>query len=383
MHPAAIGPFNIERELGRGGMGVVYLATDNKLDRQIAIKALSADFAGDPDRLARFQHEAKVLASLNHPGIAAIYGLEEANGHQYLILEYVAGESLADWLAKGPMPIDESLNLARQIATALEVAHEKGVIHRDLKPGNVMVTPDGVVKVLDFGLARTADGKPSTTTAPVATDSPTVISPARFAHSPTIPGVIMGTAGYMSPEQARGKPVDKRSDIFSFGCVLYEMLTGAQPFRGETVADAIGATLHKESDLSLLPPGTPRRVRDLLTNCLAKDRKDRLHDIGDARLELERAIGGQEWLSAAAAPGVRKTSRSLAVGAACALTLLAGGIGWLLASQFTPRPPSAPVAPPQTFYVSTSLPSKPPYSGLVSTSGREVLGVHSLARIGI
>ncbi len=291
MLPSTIGPFKIDRELGRGGMGVVYLATDTRLDRQVAIKALPADLAADPDRLARFQREAKVLASLNHPNVGGIHGLEQADGHQYLVLEYIEGETLADRLAAGPIPVADSLTIAKQIAEALEAAHEKGVIHRDLKPGNVMVTPEGVVKVLDFGLARTAEGPPaSTANAAARADSPTLTSPARFAHSPTIPGVIMGTAGYMSPEQARGKPLDKRSDIFSFGCVLYEMLTGAQPFRGETVADAIGATLHKESDLGLLPPNTPKRVRDLLTSCLAKDRKNRLHDIGDARLELERAI---------------------------------------------------------------------------------------------
>ncbi len=290
MQPAAIGPYKVERELGRGGMGEVYLARDTRLDRHVAIKAMPAHLAQDPDRLARFQREAKVLASLNHPGIGAIYGLEEATGHQYLVLEYVEGETLADRLAKGPIPVDEALPMARQIAEALEVAHEKGVIHRDLKPGNVMVTPDGVVKVLDFGLARTGDGAPSTTKAPAPADSQAVTSPARFANSPTIPGVIMGTAGYMSPEQARGKPVDKRSDIFSFGCVLYEMLTGTMPFRGETVADSIGATLHKESDFTLLPARTPRRVRELLTDCLAKDRNSRLRDIGDARLELERAV---------------------------------------------------------------------------------------------
>lgn len=286
----AIGAFKIERELGRGGMGEVYLARDTRLDRQVAIKALPAHLAQDADRLARFQREAKVLASLNHPGISAIYGLEESGGHQYLILEYIKGETLADRLTKGPIPVEESLSIARQIAEALEVAHEKGIIHRDLKPGNVIMTDEGVVKVLDFGLARTGDGAPSSISASAMTDSPTVTSPVPYANSPTIPGAIMGTAGYMSPEQTRGKPVDKRSDIFSFGCVLYEMLTGTMPFRGETVADAIGATLHKESDLALLPPGTPRRVRDLLISCLAKDRKNRLRDIGDARLELERVI---------------------------------------------------------------------------------------------
>lgn len=332
MHPAAIGPFQIERELGRGGMGEVYLARDTRLDRQVAIKALPAHLAQDPDRLARFQREAKVLASLNHPGIGAIYGLEEAEGHQYLILEYVEGETLADRLAKGPIPVDESLNVAKQIAEALEVAHEKGVVHRDLKPGNVMVTTDGVVKVLDFGLARTAEVAPSTTNAPALADSPTITSPARYAHSPTIPGVVMGTAGYMSPEQARGKPVDKRSDIFSFGCMLYEMLTGAQPFSGETVADAIGATLHKESDLGLLPPGTPRRVRDLLTNCLAKDRKHRLHDIGDARIELERA--SKEPREPDQGPAARQPSwRSARVLATVSLVALA-----VLTSAFLLRP---------------------------------------------
>jgi eukaryotic-like serine/threonine-protein kinase len=289
MQPPAIGPFKIERELGRGGMGEVYLARDTRLDRPVAIKALPAHLAQDEDRLARFQREAKVLASLNHPGIGAIYGLEEANGHQYLILEFVQGETLADRLAKGPISVDEALALARQIAEALEAAHEKGVVHRDLKPSNVMVTPDGVAKVLDFGLARTADGAATTTHLPVNTQSPTVTSPLPM-HSPTIAGVIMGTAGYMSPEQARGKPVDKRSDIFSFGCVLFEMLTGAQPFRGETVADAIGATLHKESDLRLLPAATPPTVRLLLAQCLTKDKADRLRDIGDARLTLSQAI---------------------------------------------------------------------------------------------
>lgn len=361
MHPASIGPYTITRQLGRGGMGVVYLATDTRLDRQVAIKALPAHLAADPDRLARFQREAKVLASLNHPGIGAIYGLEEAGGHQYLILEFIEGETLADRLDNGPISVAEALTLARQIAEALEAAHEKGIIHRDLKPGNVMVTPDGVVKVLDFGLARTSEGTaPSTANAAGMTDSPTVTSPARFAHSPTIPGIIMGTAGYMSPEQARGKPVDKRSDIFSFGCVLYEMLTGAQPFRGETVADAIGATLHKESDLNLLPAQTPRRVRDLLTNCLAKDKKNRLHDMGDARLELDRAITGREWLDAPESTPARKKTRFLAYSAACSMALLAGAFGWLLASRLT-RP--APVAQ-QAFHVSTTVQSKPAFQSL-------------------
>jgi len=258
MHPAAIGPFQIQRELGRGGMGVVYLATDTKLDRQVAIKALPGDLAADPDRMARFQREAKVLASLNHSNVGGIHGLEEVAGLQYLVLEFIEGETLADRLVGGPIPIAEALTIAKQIAEALEAAHEKGIVHRDLKPGNVMVTGENVVKVLDFGLARTAEGSPSSTNAVARADSPTVTSPPR--HSPTIPGVIMGTAGYMSPEQARGKPMDERSDIFSFGCVLYEMLTDSGPFSGETVTASLGAILRPEPSWTLLPPDTPPRV---------------------------------------------------------------------------------------------------------------------------
>jgi eukaryotic-like serine/threonine-protein kinase len=343
MHPSNFGPYKIERELGRGGMGEVFLARDTRLDRQVAIKALPAHFADDADRLARFQREAKVLASLNHPGIGAIYGLEEAGGRQYLILEYIEGETLADRLADGAMPVEEALQLAKQIAEALEAAHEKGIIHRDLKPGNVMVKADGAVKVPDFGLARTEEGAPSSMGLSPRPDSPTIAPPTAHspttAHLPTVPspgrhpsptvvGVLLGTAGYMSPEQARGKPVDKRSDIFSFGCVLYEMLTAVQPFRGETVTDAIGATLHKESDLNLLPPGTPRRVRELLTSCLAKDRRNRLRDIGDARLVLERAIAGTESeVIEPVARQPRKLMPTLLIGLVGALAMLALGAG--------------------------------------------------------
>jgi Tol biopolymer transport system component len=289
-----IGPYHLIRELGRGGMGEVFLARDSRLDRQVAIKAIPAHMAADADRLARFQREAKMLASLNHPSIGAIYGLEESEGRQYLILEFIEGETLAQRLTQGPIPIDEALNIAKQMAEALEAAHDKGIVHRDLKPGNVMVTDAGVAKVLDFGLARTAEGAPTSSNYSASlADSPTITSPAARAqpvHSPTIPGVIMGSAGYMSPEQARGKPVDKRSDIFSFGCVLYEMLSGAQPFAGETVADSLGAILHREPDWSLLPPATPPVVRQLLKRCLAKDKHHRLRDMGDARMEIEQAI---------------------------------------------------------------------------------------------
>jgi serine/threonine-protein kinase len=359
MHPGAIGPYKVERELGRGGMGEVYLATDTRLDRQVAIKALPAHLSSDPDRLLRFQREAKVLASLNHPGIGAIYGLEEAKERQYLILEYVDGETLADRLAQGPIPVDESLSIAKQIAEALEVAHEKGVVHRDLKPGNVMVTPDGVVKVLDFGLARTADGAPPSSSAAIA-DSPTMTSPARVAHSPTIPGVIMGTAGYMSPEQARGKAVDKRSDIFSFGCVLYEMLTGGQPFAGETVTDSLGAILHREPNWSLLPATTPPRVRELLATCMAKDRKNRLHDIADARLGLEQLIAGREWTHSDGHAPARTSPLRWGLAALGGAALLAVG---LLVGRAFQRP--TPVAPAQAFHVSTITPAKPQLSFVV------------------
>ncbi len=309
--PAQIGPYSVVREIGRGCMGVVYLARDERLDRDVAIKALPEDLASDPGRLERFEREGKALAQLNHPNVAGIHGVEEQDGRKYLVLEYVEGDTTGDRLEAGPIPVEEALELAVGIASGLEAAHEAGVIHRDLKPDNIKITREGVIKVLDFGLARTEEGPSSSVVAQGLADSPTVTSPVRM-HSPTVPGVIMGTPGYMSPEQARGKPVDKRSDIFSFGCVLFEMLSGQMPFHGETVADAIGATLHKELDFGLLPPSTPPRVRELLTLCLAKDRKNRLRDVGDARLELERAISDPRG-TAPSAPGSHPWWRSPAV----------------------------------------------------------------------
>lgn len=369
MPPASIGPYQIERELGRGGMGEVYLANDTKLDRQVAIKALPAHLAAEPDRLSRFQREAKVLASLSHPAIGAIYGLEEADGHQYLVLEYIDGETLADRLVSGAVPIEEALVLAKQVAEALEAAHEKGVIHRDLKPANVMLTSDGRAKVLDFGLARTAEGTPSTTNAQALANSPTIPLP-----SPTMPGAIMGTAGYMSPEQARGKPVDKRSDIFSFGCVLFEMLTGAGPFPGETATDSIGAILHREPDWSAIPANTPGRVVELLRNCLAKDRRNRLHDMGDARLTLDHAITGREWSTAAASARGPGRNVPQTAGLILAAAIVAGGAGWLLAGA-NARP--AAVARPQTFHVAATVQSKPKFDRLVGISPDSTFVVYS------
>jgi len=275
-----IGAFEVVGVLGAGGMGEVYRARDTGLKRDVALKILPASFASDPDRLARFQREAEVLASLNHPNIAAIHGLEESNGTRALVMELVEGPTLADRIAQGPVPIDEALPIAKQIAEALEAAHEQGIIHRDLKPANIKLRPDGVVKVLDFGLAKALE--PISGVGVDATASPTITSPAM-----TRMGVILGTAAYMSPEQARGKAVDKRSDIWAFGCVLYEMLTGRRVFEGEDIAETVGAVIHKEPLWNVLPPRTPTHLRTLLQRCLQKDLKKRLPHIGVARMEID------------------------------------------------------------------------------------------------
>jgi Tol biopolymer transport system component len=274
-----LGPYEILAPLGAGGMGEVWRARDGRLGRDVAIKTLPEEFTRDAERLTRFEREAKLLAALNHANIAAIYGLEETGGARVLVLELVEGETLAERLAAGPLPADEAVAICRQIAEALEAAHEKGIIHRDLKPANVKVTPAGKVKVLDFGLAKAFAAE---------------ASPGRdISHSPTVTsggtrqGVILGTAAYMSPEQARGKGVDRRADIWSFGCVLYETLTGRKAFEGETVSDVMASVLMREPDWSALPAGTPSRMRSLLRRCLQKDPARRLHDVADARLELE------------------------------------------------------------------------------------------------
>ena len=277
-----IGPYTVHRELGRGGMGVVYLGEDTRLDRAVAIKALPEHLASEPGRLARFEVEARALAQLSHPNIAGIYGIEEHEGANYLILEYVEGETLAERLGRGPLAIDDTMDLAIQIAEGIGAAHDRGVVHRDLKPGNIIVTPEGRAKVLDFGLARFETGSDSTG-GDVMSQSPTL--PAVGRHSPTLPGVVLGTAAYMSPEQARGRAVDKRTDIWSFGVLLYEMLVGSNPFQGENASDSIGAVLHKDPDLSALPPATPANVRRVLERCLVRDQAQRFRDIGDLRIE--------------------------------------------------------------------------------------------------
>jgi len=269
--------YRLVEKIGEGGMGVVWKAVDTTLDRAVAIKILASDFAGDRERLARFEREAKLLASLNQRNIAAIYGFEEADGVPFLIMELVEGEDLGDRLGRGPLPVEEALDVAGQMARALEAAHEKGVVHRDLKPANVKVTYEGRVKVLDFGLAKALE---SESTSGDPSRSPTITS------AGTRTGVILGTASYMSPEQARGRLLDKRTDIWSFGCVLYECLTGRQAFEGETISDTLASILKTEPDWAVLPGATPPRVRELLRRCLEKDVRNRLRDIGDARLEM-------------------------------------------------------------------------------------------------
>jgi len=333
MESRQIGPYSIVRELGRGGMGVVYLARDTRLDRDVAIKALPEHLAQDPDRLARFEREAKTLAQLNHPNVAGIYGVEEHEGARYLVLEYVEGETLADRLDRGPITVDEAIDLAVQVAAGVEAAHDAGVIHRDLKPGNVIVTPEGNAKVLDFGLARSEESSSSTNASPT---DPTITSP--VMHSPTMPGVILGTAAYMSPEQARGRKVDKRTDIWSFGVVLYEMLTGTSPFVGETVSDSIGAVLHKDVDLERLPPSTPANVRRVLARCLARDKAKRYRDIGDVTLDLHATDVAAGFVPAAPTPSRTRRAALLALAFLLGAAVITGAI-WLRPSAPAPEPP--------------------------------------------
>jgi Tol biopolymer transport system component len=316
--PSTIAHYRISGKLGEGGMGAVYRSTDTKLDREVAIKVLPDAFARDGDRMARFTREAKVLASLNHPNIAAIYGVED----RALIMELVEGHDL-----RGPLPTSTARNYARQIAGALDAAHEKGIVHRDLKPANIRNTPDGGVKVLDFGLAKL--GEPANDS-PAASDSPTMTS------SATRMGVIMGTAAYMSPEQARGQKVDKRADIWSFGVAFYEMLTGRRLFGGDTVSDTLAAVLKTDPDWSALPPDTPPAIRRLLRRCLDRDRKQRLADIADARLEIDEAMGGApEPPALAAVPQARAAWRWW--NAILALVALAGLA--VAAEHFRETPP--------------------------------------------
>jgi eukaryotic-like serine/threonine-protein kinase len=298
-----LGSYEILAPIGSGGMGEVFRARDMRLQREVAIKVLPEAFALDKDRVARFRREAQVVASLNHPNVAAIYGLEEANGAIALALELVEGEDLAQRLLHGAVPVDEAIVIARQIAEGLEAAHEKGVVHRDLKPANVKVTPDGTVKILDFGLAKAYEGDPVSGEISLA-NSPTMARPM------TNDGIILGTAAYMSPEQARGKAVDKRSDIWSFGVLLYEMLTARRLFAGETVSDTLAAVLRQDVDLHALPAETPASVVRLLSRCLERDPKHRLRDIGEARIALARDTADAAPTSAGSASPLRPPWRT-------------------------------------------------------------------------
>ena len=286
-----LGSYEIVSALGAGGMGEVYRAIDTKLKRQVAIKILPPLFAADPDRLARLQREAEVLAALNHPNIAAIYGLEEAGGVKALVLELVEGEDLSLLLGRGPLPLDEVLPIAKQLAEALEAAHEAGIVHRDLKPANIKRRSDGTVKVLDFGLARPSsrEGTASATGLQQLANSPTITSPATL----TAAGMILGTAAYMAPEQVRGYVADRRADIWAFGVVLFEMITGRRLFDEPTISDTLASVLRSTPDWRALPASLPPQFHALLRWCLEKDPKRRLQAIGDARVQIERLIAGE------------------------------------------------------------------------------------------
>ena len=321
----AIGPYSIIAKLGEGGMGEVYRAIDSNLKRSVAIKVLPASVAGDADRLARFQREAEVLAALNHPNIGAIYGLEKTPDFTALVMELVEGDDLTSRIARGAIPIDEALPIAKQIADALEAAHEQNIIHRDLKPANIKVREDGTVKVLDFGLAKAMDP-------PGSSSMDAMHSPTLSVHA-TTQGVILGTAAYMAPEQARGKAVDRRADVWAFGAVLYEMLTGTRAFAGDDITILLASVLKDEVRWDALPADVPAQIRRLLRRCLEKDPKRRLSAIGDARLELDDAGSGVDEAAAASAPAPLKPAawrRAMPAVIAALAVGSAGTFGWWL-----------------------------------------------------
>jgi Tol biopolymer transport system component len=329
-----LGAYEVVAPLGAGGMGEVYRARDSRLGRDVAIKLLPDAFAQDPERLARFEREAKLLASLHHANIAVLHGLEESDGRRFLVMQCIEGESLAQRLARGALPVPDALEIAAAVAAALEAAHESGIVHRDLKPGNVMVTPAGEVKVLDFGLAK--GGAASSSDGLDVSASPTI------TYAATSAGVVLGTAAYMSPEQARGKSVDRRTDIWSFGCLLYECLSGKQAFSGETVSDIVARILQTEPDWSALPAATPPRVRELLARCLQKDARRRLRDIGDARLELEDVMAGRSAAGVASvvAPRPVPTWRRFLP---ATLIVVTAALAWFAARATSHRNDAAPL----------------------------------------
>jgi serine/threonine-protein kinase len=321
--------YEITAHLGSGGMGDVYQATDTKLGRSVAIKFLPDAFSHDTERVARFQREARVLASLNHSNIAAIYGVEETDSRHFLVMELVSGETLAERVKRGAIPIEEALPIAKQIAEALEEAHDKGIIHRDLKPTNVKIMPEGKVKVLDFGLARAFEGDGANRD---LSNSPTL------SQAATMQGVILGTAAYMSPEQARGKTVDKRTDIWAFGCVLYELLTGKQAFQGEDITDILAAVVRAVPDWTRLPESTPPSIRTLLRRCLQKDKTLRLRDAADVRIEIQDALTTPQDAGALHAAATPKSRLFAAVAVLLAIITVGMAWGWWRATRPVQRP---------------------------------------------
>jgi Tol biopolymer transport system component len=334
-----VGPYEIVSILGAGGMGEVYRARDPRLRRDVAVKALPDAVAADPDRAARFEREAQVLASLNHAHIAVLHGLEEADGRAFLILELVEGETLAQRLGAGRLPLSDALTIARQLADALEAAHERGIVHRDIKPANIALTPDQRVKVLDFGLARTLDRAPRGDGAVTVTEAGTAA------------GVVLGTAAYMSPEQARGLPSDQRTDIWAFGCVLYEMVTGLRPFSGHTASDIIAGVLERQPDWTRIPAVVPARIQWLIQRCLAKDPRQRLQSIGDARIEIDDTLS-DPTRGAATADGTPAPKRERVAWVIAALSLAAVAV-MLGAGLFRRQAPAAEI---QTYSASVVLP---------------------------
>ena len=357
-------------------MGEVYRARDKRLDRPVAIKVLPEEFFEERDRVARFEREAKSLAALNHSGIAAVYSFEAVDGRHILVMELVEGEGLDARIARGAVPLDEALPIARQIAEALEAAHERGIVHRDLKPANVMVTPEGRVKILDFGLAKVFETDAASGSAPQVTQSPTITARGTQA------GVILGTAAYMSPEQARGRAADKRADIWAFGAVLYEMLAGRRAFEGETVSDMLAAVLKTDPDWTALPANTPGNVRKVLRRCLERDRARRLHDIADARIELESPVEEQP----APVPADTRTAPGRRPGvwmfAALFLLVVAAVLGALLLGRRTPARPvvrASLLLPPKTQLALDGTQPGPP---AISPDGRRIVFVLREAGVG-
>src|SRR5688572_32610158 len=334
-----LGHYEITSHLGTGGMGEVYQAADSKLGRSVAIKFLPEAFAHDSERVARFQREARVLASLNHPNVAAIYGVEEIDGRHFLVMELVPGETLEERIRGGPLPLSEALLIAKQIAEGLEEAHDAGIVHRDLKPANIKITADDKVKVLDFGLAKAGQAEPSNSALSM---SPTIAPGAIQAlTAATSAGAIMGTAAYMSPEQARGRAVDRRTDIWAFGVVLFRMLTGGATFEGETVTDTLASILEREPEWEQLPAETPAPLRQLLQRCLTKNLKNRLQSIGEARILIQHVI---EKPAQAARPQPEAVRRE---GAAAWKTVLPWALAPVfLAAGFFLRPAAPPAERP-------------------------------------